>query len=66
MRAIREEAASRLQQELDRMTESFLRRANMLIADQFQHVADDAAQRLETRIDEASRRYEATRLLSGD
>jgi hypothetical protein len=38
----------------------------MLIADQFQHVADDAAQRLETRIDEASRRYEATRLLSGD
>lgn len=66
MKAIREEAASRLQQELDRMTESFLRRANVLIADQFQRTADDAAQRLEVRIDQAARRYEATRPLGVD
>lgn len=66
MRAIREEAASRLQQELDRMSESFVRRANVLIADQFQQVADDAARRLEQRIDEAARRYEAARASSGD
>ena len=63
MKAIREEAASRLQQELDRLSESFLRRANVLIADQFQQAADDAAQRLEARIDEAARRYEAARML---
>jgi hypothetical protein len=66
MRAIREEAAGRLQQELDRMTEALLRRANVLIADQFQQVADDAAQRLEARIDEAARRYEATRASAGN
>ena len=66
MRALREEAASRLQQELDRMSESFLRRANVLIADQFQQAADDAGQRLEARIDEAARRYEAARTVGGD
>jgi hypothetical protein len=66
MRAIREEAASRLQQELDKMSESFLRRANMLVADQFQHVADDAAERLATRIDEAARRYEISRAAGPD
>jgi hypothetical protein len=66
MRAIREEAAGRLQQELDRMTESFLRRANVLVADQFQQVADDAAQRLEQRIDEFTRRYEAARVVGSD
>lgn len=65
MRAIREEAAGRLQQELDRMSESFLRRANLLIADQFQQVAEDASQRLEARIDETRRRYEAARPLGG-
>ena len=53
MRAIREEAAGRLREELDRMSESFLRRANGLIADQFQQVVDDASQRLDDRIDEA-------------
>lgn len=63
MRAIREEAAGRLQQELDRMSETFLRRANVLIADQFQQAADEAAQRLEARIDEAARRYEASHSL---
>jgi hypothetical protein len=66
MRAIREEAASRLQQELDRMTESFLRRANVLVADVFQQVADDASSRLEQRLDEFARRYEATRLVGSD
>lgn len=66
MRAIREEAAGRLQQELDRMSESFLRRANALVGDQFQQVADSAAQRLEERIDQAARRYEAARALDAD
>ena len=36
MRAIREEAADRLREELDRTSESFLRRADSLIADQLQ------------------------------
>ncbi len=66
MRAIRDEAASRLQQELDRTLESTFRRANLLIADQFQQVADDAVARLEARIDEASRRHEAMRALGGE
>ena len=61
MRAIREEAAERLREELDRTSETFLRRANVQIADQFQQVADDASQRLEARIDEVARRYEAMR-----
>lgn len=65
MRAIREEAATRLQQELDRMSEALFRRANVLIADQFQQVVDDASERLEVRIDEATRRYEAMRSLGG-
>ncbi len=65
MRAIREEAASRLQQELDRTSETLFRRASMLIADQFQRTVDEATQRLEERIDEASRRYEAMRSLGG-
>jgi hypothetical protein len=63
MKALREEAASRLQQELDRLSESFLRRANVQVAEQFQQAADEAVQRLEARIDEAARRYEAARAL---
>lgn len=66
MRAIREEAASRLREELDRMSETFVRRANAMIADQFQRVADDASQRLEARIEEAARRYEALRTTGSD
>jgi hypothetical protein len=66
MRALREEAASRLQHELDRTLESTFRRANVLIADQFQQVADDAVSRLEARIAEATRRYEITRALGGE
>jgi hypothetical protein len=61
MRAIREEAANRLREELDRTTETFLRRADGLIADQLQHAADAAAQRLDDRIVELARRYEAAR-----
>ncbi len=66
MRAIREEAAGRLREELDRMSETFVRRANAMIADQFQQVADDASQRLEARIEEAARRYEALRTTGSD
>ena len=43
MRAIREEAADRLREELDRTAETFLRRADLLIADQLQQAADAAA-----------------------
>ncbi|MGH3132544.1 MAG: hypothetical protein ACRDNY_02170 [Gaiellaceae bacterium] len=61
MKAIREEAASRLREELDRTSESFLRRADGLIADQLQQAADAASQRLDDRIVELARRYEASR-----
>ena len=47
MKAIREEAATRLRDELDHTTETFLRRADGLIA-QLQQAADAAAERLET------------------
>jgi hypothetical protein len=65
MRAIREEAASRLQQELDRTSETLFRRSSMLISDQFQRVVDEATHKLQERIDEATRRYEAMRALGG-
>jgi hypothetical protein len=61
MRAIREEAADRLHEELDRTAESFLRRADGLIADQLQHAVDAAAQRLDDRIVELAKRYESVR-----
>jgi gas vesicle protein len=61
MRAIREEAADRLREELDRTAETFLRNADTLIAAQFQQAADAAAQRLEDRIIELARRFEAAR-----
>jgi hypothetical protein len=65
MRAIRDEAADRLQSELDRMSETFLRRADNLISSQFQHVAATAAQRLGERIAESARRLEASRTAGG-
>ena len=65
MRAIREEAATRLQSELDRMSETFLRRADSLIASQLQHMTDTATQRLGERIAESARRYEASRASGG-
>jgi hypothetical protein len=65
MRAIREEAADRLREELDRSAETFLRHADALIADRFQHAADAAAQRLEDRIVELARTYEASRSSAG-
>jgi len=61
MRAIREEAAGRLREELDRTAETFLRRADGIIADQLQQAATAAAQRLDDRIVELARRYEAVR-----
>lgn len=65
MRAIREEAASRLREELDRTSESFLRRADGLIADQLEQAAHAASQRLDDRIVEIARRYEAARASTG-
>jgi len=61
MRAIREEAASRLHDELDRTADSFLRRADSLIADQLEHAVEAAAQRLDDRIIELAKRYESSR-----
>ena len=65
MRAIREEAASRLREELDKTSETFLRRADLMIADQLQQAADAAAQRLDDRIVELARRFEAARSSAG-
>ena len=61
MRAIREEAAGRLREELDRIAESFLRRADGLIAAELQHAATAASQRLDDRIVELVRQQEADR-----
>ena len=60
MRAIREEAATRLREELDRTSESFLRRADGLIAAELQQAVSAASQRLDDRIVELTRSYEAT------
>jgi hypothetical protein len=65
MKAIREEAATRLRDELDHTTETFLRRADGLIAQQLQQAADAAAARLEDRMIEVARRYEASRSSAG-
>ena len=56
MRAIREEAADRLREELDRVAESFLRRADSLIAAELQQAVTAATQRLDDRIVELARR----------
>jgi hypothetical protein len=60
MKAIREEAATRLRDELDHTSETFLRRADLLIADQLQQAANAAAARLDDRIVELARRYESS------
>lgn len=59
MRAIREEAADRLREELDRTAESFLRRADGLIAAELQQAANAATQRLDDRIVELTRQQAA-------
>ena len=61
MRAIREEAADRLREELDRIAESFLRRADGLIAAELQQAVTAASQRLDDRIIELVRQQEADR-----
>jgi hypothetical protein len=61
MRAIREEAADRLREELDRVAESFLRRADGLIAAELQQAMNSATQRLDERIVEIARQQEAAR-----
>jgi chromosome segregation ATPase len=65
MKAIREEAASRLREDLDRSTEGFLRRADALISTQLQQTADSATRQLEDRIAEVTRRFEALRPPAG-
>lgn len=64
MRAIREEAADRLREELDRIAESFLRRADGLIAAELQQAMNAASQRLDDRIIELTRQHGTGR--SGD
>jgi hypothetical protein len=64
MRAIREEAAARLREELDRTAESFLRRADGLIAAELQQAVNAATQRLDERIVEIARQQEAARASS--
>jgi gas vesicle protein len=66
MKAIREEAADRLREELDRTAETFQRRADVLIADRLQQAADAAAQRLDDRIVELARRFESARASAGE
>jgi hypothetical protein len=61
MRAIREEAADRLREELDRIAESFLRRADGLIAAELQRAVTAASQRIDDRLIELARQYEAQR-----
>jgi hypothetical protein len=61
MRAIREEAADRLREELDRISESFLRRADGLIAAELQQAMNAASQRLDDRIVELTRQHGAAR-----
>jgi hypothetical protein len=61
MRAIREEAAARLHDELDRIAETFLRRADSLIATELQQAVTAASQRLDDRIVELVRQQEAQR-----
>jgi hypothetical protein len=61
MRAIREEAAVRLREELDRIAESFLRRADGLIAAELQQAVTAASQRIDDRLIELARQYEAQR-----
>jgi hypothetical protein len=57
MRAIREEAADRLREELDRIAESFLRRADGLIAAELQVAMNAASQRRDDRIVELTREH---------
>jgi hypothetical protein len=64
MRAIREEAADRLREELDRTAESFLRRADGIIAAELQQAMSAATQRLDDRIVEIARQQEASRASS--
>jgi hypothetical protein len=62
MRAIREEAAVRLREELDRIAETFLRRADGLIAAELQQAITVATQRLDDRLVQLVRQYEAEKL----
>jgi hypothetical protein len=65
MRAIRKEAADQLREELDRSAESFLRRADHVIAEQFQQAVDSALKRLDERAIELARAADAARTPTG-
>jgi hypothetical protein len=60
MRAIRQEAADRLREELDRIADGFLRRADGLIAAELQQAMNAASQRLDDRIVELTRQQLAS------
>jgi hypothetical protein len=62
MRAIREEAADRLREELSRTADSFLRRADGIIAAELQQAMNAASQRLDDRMVELARQQTAARL----
>lgn len=66
MKAIREEAAQRLREELDRTSETFLRRADGVIQEQLQEAVKDAAKRLDERIVTLTRQSESSRAPSGE
>ena len=52
----------RLREELDRIAESFLRRADGIIAAELQQAITMASQRLDDRLVQIARRYEAEKL----
>ena len=66
MRAIRDEAGDRLREELDRTADSFLRRADGLIAAELQQAMYAASQRLDDRIVELTREQLAAHATSSD
>ena len=66
MRAIRDEAGDRLREELDRIAESFLRRADGLIAAELQQAMYAASQRLDDRIVELTREQLAAHATSSE
>ena len=55
VKSSREDAAQRLSRELDRAVEVFAREAEAVLAERLAHVGDAGAQRLERRLDDATR-----------
>jgi hypothetical protein len=61
VKSSREGAARRLSRELDRAVEVFAREAEGVLAERLAHVGDAGAQRLETRLAEATKSLERQR-----